>query len=190
MAFVATLKCILRVLSSVLNLLLVLRVLAARAFRGLRILLLALGLVLNQPLFDRLLATKGVRIDRDIALRAHEPRDRKRPRPRRCPLVGRRRSWASPASLGGAHLFPPGAIRGVGGHAPRMGPRLRCCSELQVRPRLLRGPDSAANSTCLLVFVYRLFTVCLRTLEAWVVCSQTVLFTNSLFSCLFTELCS
>ena len=48
----------------VLNLLLVLRVLAARAFRGLRILLLALGLVLNQPLFDRLLATKGVRIDR------------------------------------------------------------------------------------------------------------------------------
>ena len=40
----------------VLNLLLILRVLAARAFRGLRILLLALGLVLNQPLFDRLLA--------------------------------------------------------------------------------------------------------------------------------------
>ena len=76
----------------VLNLLLVLRVLAARAFRGLRILLLALGLVLNQPLFDRLLATKGVRIDRDIALRAHEPRDRKRPRPRPCPLVGRRRT--------------------------------------------------------------------------------------------------
>ena len=30
----------------------------------LRILLLALGLVLNQPLFDRLLATKGVRIYR------------------------------------------------------------------------------------------------------------------------------
>ena len=55
-------------------------------------------------------------------------------------------------------------------------------------PRLLRGPHLAVNSTCLLVFVYRLFTVCLRTLEAWVVCSQTVLFTNSLFSCLFTEL--
>lgn len=47
-----------------LNLLLVLQVLAARAFRRLRILLLALGLVLNQPLFDRLLATEGVRIHR------------------------------------------------------------------------------------------------------------------------------
>ena len=59
------------------NLHLVLRVLAARAFLGLRILLLALGLMRNQPLFDRLLATEVVRNSGFIDCSACKSRDRK-----------------------------------------------------------------------------------------------------------------
>ena len=84
--------------------------------------------------------------------------------------------------------------RSEGADAPaaRSAERVQCellsCSVQSFVAKLDDAVRSRYGSLGVLVFVYRLFTVCLRTLEAWVVCSQTVLFTNSLFSCLFTEL--